>query len=208
MEVRSRPLFSGNGVTSAGEGSEHVLPYSISGPNSETCPPTSFLCIPHLSNHADLFRKQAGTSTGQTGPGSGHTESWQGLPPQMISTGGNAAPSSVVMSPTCVIRGKRRWVTEMGKGSISLAHRGSTPQRTAARGNPPMPSKRLPIVSVHMTMMTSYHDLATKPDSSIWISGKAYRIQLNLPMSGSEESGGFVIIKLKYVNTLLLYTYC
>ena len=169
MEVRSRPLFSGDGVSSAGESSNDVLPYSVSGPNSESCSASAFLCIPHLPNHADLFRKQAGTSAGQTGPGSGHTESWQGLPPQMISTGGNAAPSSVVMSPTCVIRGKRRWVTEMGKGSISLAHRGFTPQRTAARGNPPMPSKRLPIVST-LIMICSFFILLPLGRWSGWCS--------------------------------------
>ena len=76
LEVRSRPLFSGDGVSSAGEGSNDILPYSVSGPNSESCSASSFFCLTHLPNHADLFRKQAGTSTGQTGPGSGHTESW------------------------------------------------------------------------------------------------------------------------------------
>ena len=34
----------------------------------------------------------------------------------------------------------------MGKASISLAHSGTMPQRTAARGKPPIPSKRLPMV--------------------------------------------------------------
>ena len=37
-------------------------------------------------------------------------------------------------------------VTAIGKASISLAQTGSMPLRTAARGKPPMPSNRLPIV--------------------------------------------------------------
>ena len=37
-------------------------------------------------------------------------------------------------------------VTSIGKASISLAQTGSMPLRTAARGKPPMPSNRLPIV--------------------------------------------------------------
>lgn len=74
--------------------------------------------------------------------------SWHGLPPQMMSTGGNAAPSSFVMSPTWSISGKWCFVTSMGKASISLAQRGVMPARTAARGKPPIPSKRLPRVSM------------------------------------------------------------
>ncbi len=74
--------------------------------------------------------------------------SWQGLPPQMISTGGRLAPFSFVISPTWIMSGKWCFVTSMGKASISLAHTGVIPFRTAARGKPPMPSKRLPIVSV------------------------------------------------------------
>ena len=66
----------------------------------------------------------------------------------MMSTGGSFAPSSLVMSPTWIISGKRCFVTSMGKASISLAHTGAIPFRTAARGKPPMPSKRLPMVSV------------------------------------------------------------
>lgn len=37
-------------------------------------------------------------------------------------------------------------VTAIGKASISLAQTGSMPLRTAAKGKPPMPSNRLPIV--------------------------------------------------------------
>ncbi len=73
-------------------------------------------------------------------------KSWQGLPPQMISTGGSSAPFNLVISPTWIMSGKRSFVTSMGKVSISLAHTGLTPQCTAAKGKPPMPSKRLPIV--------------------------------------------------------------
>ena len=66
----------------------------------------------------------------------------------MISTGGRLAPFSFVISPTWIMSGKWCFVTSMGKASISLAHTGVIPFRTAARGKPPMPSKRLPIVSV------------------------------------------------------------
>ena len=73
--------------------------------------------------------------------------SWHGLPPQMMSTGGRFAPFSFVMSPTCVMRGNRSFVTAMGKASISEAHTVVIPLRTAARGKPPMPSNKLPIVN-------------------------------------------------------------
>ena len=42
--------------------------------------------------------------------------------------------------------GKRSFVTSMGNRSISLAHIGSISYSNAARGKPPIPSKRLPIV--------------------------------------------------------------
>ena len=74
--------------------------------------------------------------------------SWHGLPPQMMSTGGSFAPSSLVMSPTWIMSGNHFWVTRMGNGSISLAQTGTMPLRTAARGNPPMPSNKLPIVNL------------------------------------------------------------
>ena len=73
-------------------------------------------------------------------------KSWHGLPPQMMSTGGSFAPSSLVMSPTWSMSGKWCFVTWMGKGSISLAHSGVMPCRTAASGKPPIPSNKLPIV--------------------------------------------------------------
>lgn len=72
--------------------------------------------------------------------------SWQGLPPQMISTGGSFLPFSFVMSPTWTMSGKCFFVTLMGKDSISLAHIAAMPFFTAASGNPPMPSNRLPSV--------------------------------------------------------------
>ena len=72
--------------------------------------------------------------------------SWHGLPPQMMSTGGSTAPLSFVISPTCCMCGKRSFVTSMGNRSISLAHIGSISYSNAARGKPPIPSKRLPIV--------------------------------------------------------------
>ena len=74
--------------------------------------------------------------------------SWHGLPPQTMSTGGKFTPSSFVMSPTWTMWGKRHFVTSMGKASISLAHTGVIPLRTAARGKPPIPSNKLPMVSV------------------------------------------------------------
>ena len=66
----------------------------------------------------------------------------------MMSTGGSVAPSNFVMSPTWVISGNRICVTSMGKVSISLAQTGTTLLRMAASGKPPIPSKRLPIVSM------------------------------------------------------------
>ena len=74
--------------------------------------------------------------------------SWQGEPPQMMSTGGSFAPSSFVMSPTWIMLGKCFLVTWMGNASISLAQTGVIPLRTAARGKPPIPSKREPMVSM------------------------------------------------------------
>ena len=71
--------------------------------------------------------------------------SWHGEPPQMMSTGGSLAPSSLVISPTWIMSGKCFWVTRMGNASISLAHAGVIPLCTAANGKPPIPSNRLPI---------------------------------------------------------------
>jgi len=69
----------------------------------------------------------------------------------MISTGGSSAPFSFVMSPTWIMSGKRDRVTSMGNASISLAHSGIIPFLTAASGKPPIPSKRLPIVSIFLS---------------------------------------------------------
>lgn len=74
--------------------------------------------------------------------------SWHGLPPAIISTGGSSAPFSLVISPKWSIWGKRVDVTAMGNGSISLAHNGTMPLFTAAKGKPPMPSNKLPSVSI------------------------------------------------------------
>ena len=90
--------------------------------------------------------------------------SWQGLPPQMISTGGSSAPFNLVISPTWIMSGNRSFVTSMGKVSISLAHRGLTPQCTAARGKPPIPSKRLPMV-ISWLIRRSAWSLRTCPQS-------------------------------------------
>ena len=72
----------------------------------------------------------------------------------MMSTGGSPAPSSLVISPTWIMPGKRFWVTWMGNGSISLAQTGVMPWRTAARGKPPMPSNREPMVNVFLSCIT------------------------------------------------------
>lgn len=66
----------------------------------------------------------------------------------MMSTGGSLAPSSLVISPTWIMSGKCFLVTWIGKASISLAQSGVMPWRTAARGKPPIPSKREPMVSM------------------------------------------------------------
>lgn len=66
----------------------------------------------------------------------------------MMSTGGSFAPSSLVMSPTWIMPGKCFFVTWIGNVSISLAQMGVMPLRTAASGNPPIPSNREPMVSV------------------------------------------------------------
>jgi len=87
-------------------------------------------------------------------------KSWQGEPPVITSTGGSVAPFNCVMSPTWSISGKRCFVTEIGKASISLAHTGVMPCRTAARGNPPIPSKRLPSVGIFVTALPLFHFLA------------------------------------------------
>ena len=75
-------------------------------------------------------------------------KSWQGLPPAIISTGSSSAPFSLVISPKWSIWGKCFDVTAMGNGSISLAHKGTMLLFTAARGKPPMPSNKLPSVSI------------------------------------------------------------
>ena len=125
----------------------NIFPDPESRPNMDSCPSRFSVCISHLLNDSYLFHKEAGTRTVQSGAHSGHAESWHGLPPQMISTGGRYAPFSFVMSPICSMRGKRIFDTSMGNGSISLAQIGSMPHRTEARGKPEIPSNRLPIVS-------------------------------------------------------------
>lgn len=62
----------------------------------------------------------------------------------MMWTGGMAPPFSFVTFPKCAIPGKWRFVMEIGAFSISLAHTGTIPQRTAASGKTPIPSNRLP----------------------------------------------------------------
>ena len=124
----------------------HVLPAEKSRANKLSCSASLFICISHLLYDTDLLHKQAGTRPGKSGTHPSHRQSWHGEPPQMISTGGNSAPFSLVMSPTCIISGKWCFVTLIGNGSISLAHTGTIPFRTAASGKPPMPSNKLPKV--------------------------------------------------------------
>ena len=64
----------------------------------------------------------------------------------MISTGNSNFPLSLVISPLWTILGKRRFVTSIGNGSISLAQIVLMPYLAAPSGNPPMPSNRLPMV--------------------------------------------------------------
>jgi len=66
----------------------------------------------------------------------------------MISTGGIFAPSILVTSPSWMTSGKWCFVTASGNFSISLDHIGFTPLCTAARHHPPIPSNRLPNVSI------------------------------------------------------------
>ena len=68
----------------------------------------------------------------------------RGEPKVITWTGGIFPPSTFVISPKCAISGKCLLVMEMGAFSISLAHTGRIPHREAARGNTPIPSKRLP----------------------------------------------------------------
>ena len=105
-EVRARRFPSRFRVPPAGEAARHVFPDGESGPNMDTCPSMTFVFISHLLDDPDLFHKKAGAGAGQTGPRPGHRQSWHGLPPQMISTGGSFAPSSLVMSPTWTMLGK------------------------------------------------------------------------------------------------------
>ena len=67
----------------------------------------------------------------------------------------------IVMSPTWIMPGKRRFVTSMGKVSISDAHTGVMPLRTAAKGNPPIPSNRLPmVICVDRVISSPFHLIA------------------------------------------------
>ena len=75
-------------------------------------------------------------------------KSWHGLPPVTMSTGSRLLQSIFVMSPRCFMFGNRIFVTLMGNGSISDAHNVFIPYLLAARGNPPMPSNKLPNVIV------------------------------------------------------------
>ena len=83
-----------------GECAGHVLPHEVPRSYKLTCSSNSFILCSHLLYDTDLVHKKAGAFAGQTGSCSGNTQSWHGLPPQIISTGGSSAPFSLVMSPT------------------------------------------------------------------------------------------------------------
>lgn len=71
-----------------------------------------------------------------------------------MSTGGSSEPFNFVISPTCFISGNLFFVTDIGKASISLAHTGVIPLRTAASGNPPIPSNNDPRVIIVFCIIT------------------------------------------------------
>lgn len=58
----------------AGKGAGDILPDAESGPNSDTCPSTTLLCISHLLYDPDLLHKKAGALSGKPGSCSGHTQ--------------------------------------------------------------------------------------------------------------------------------------
>ena len=97
----------------------------------------------------------------------------------MTSTGGNSAPFSLVMSPTWTISGNRTFVTRMGNASISLAHKVWMPTRCAAKGKPPIPSNKLPIVR-----LISYHLPIT------WIFQRKPSAFLSIPLGMRIARGG------------------
>ena len=119
--------------------------------------------------------------------------SWQGEPPQMICTGGSFAPSSCVISPTWTISGNRSFVTSMGNASISLAHTGMIPLRTAARGKPPIPSNRLPMVNASSVFFTLKHHLPIKNTAMRSIAASISALLFYIPNSGpfSSSIAGF-----------------
>ena len=79
---------------------------------------------------------------------------WQGEPNVIMWTGGIFPPSTLVISPKCVILGKWRLVMAIGDFSISLAQMGMIPLREAARGNTPIPSNRLPNLRAHINRLS------------------------------------------------------
>lgn len=107
---------------------------------------TSAALISFTIRICSINRPERAPARPERGPAT--LRSWHGLPPQMMSTGGSSAPFNFVMSPTWSMPGKCFLVTWMGNVSISLAQTGVIPLRTAARGKPPIPSNRLPMVSV------------------------------------------------------------
>lgn len=106
--------------------------------------PASASLISFMIRIISMKRPERSPDKPERGPAT--DRSWQGEPPEMMSTGGSSAPLSFVMSPSWSILGKWAAVTCMGNGSISLAHSGVIPNRDAASGNPPIPSNRLPRV--------------------------------------------------------------
>ena len=90
----------------AAEHAPNIFPHEVPWSYKLTCSSNSFILRSHLLYNTDLMHKKAGSFAGQAGSCSGNTQSWHGLPPQIISTGGSSAPFSLVISPTWSISGK------------------------------------------------------------------------------------------------------
>lgn len=83
-------------------------------------------------------------------------KSWQGLPAQIMSTGGTLQPLIFVTSPNCSTSGKWAFETFIGKSSISLDNTGFIPFRCAAMSHPPIPPNRLANVSIAYFLQNSF----------------------------------------------------
>ena len=110
------------------------------------CSPSKFIVRSHLLYYPDLLHEKAGTLAGKPGARSGDGEVLTRAAAADDVHGRQIRAIEFCDIPTWIMPGKWCLVASMGKGSISLAHSGTMPLRTAANGKPPIPSKRLPIV--------------------------------------------------------------